>query len=333
MRRVDINQVPAGDQNHNGTSDRLEYVHCGADAACQAALRPFGVFGNNTINFWRNNGTSKYKSLQTQLNSRFGRGSQFQVSYTWSDLTADDPLTDSSGGIFNGAMTDLNNPGLDRGKAGIHRKHVVNSSLVWHAPSFENRGRFVSSVLGDWSLGGVMFYATGVPLTIYTGGVSGIAGGLAGTGYEGNQRPIRVPGQSCRAHGGRKEQWLNPNAWTITGYQLGTTGQMAKRGECEGPSFFEVDLSFYKDIRLGGKLNSQLRIEVFNVTNETNFINVNTTLSPTDVRYNNVDASHPNGDPTTATSVLSSKVPLTFGQAQAVRDPRQIQIGFKLFFN
>jgi len=327
MRRVDINQVPAGDTNHNGITDRLEYVRCGTgNDGCQGALRPYGIVtGDNTINFWKNDGRSDYKSIQTQLTSRFGRGSQFQVSYTWSDLEANDALTDSAGSIQPVAITDLSNPGLDWGKAGIHRKHVLNSSLVWHAPDFENKGRALSALLGGWSLGGVVSYATGVPLTIYTGTIPGIDGGLAGTGYAANQRPIRVAGQSCRAHGGRKEQWLNPRAYTLVGYQLGSTNQMASRGDCEGPDFFQVDLMFYKNVRFANRINGQLRFEVFNVTNRDNFIFVDTTMDPISVTFD--------GSVDQATRVVGEEIPLNFGQATATRDPRQVQVGIKLFFD
>jgi len=326
MRRGDINQVPFGDVNRNGISDRLEYVHCGADDACQAALRPYGVVtGDNTINFWRNDGNSEYNSIQTQLNSRFGRGSQFQASYTWSKLDANDPLNDSAGSIQPVAITDLSNLGLDRGRAAANREHVFNSSVVWHAPAFDNRGSVFRTILGDWSIGGIVFYASGVPLTVFTGEVPGVAGGPAGTGYLGNQRPIRVAGQPCKAKGGRKEQWLNPRGWTLVGYNLGTTNQMSERGECDGPDFFEVDLSFYKNIRFGKHLDGQFRIEVFNVTNETNFTNVNTTLAPISVTLDGPSGS--------ATRITGEEIPLTFGQATGTRDPRQIQLGIKIFFD
>ena len=330
MRRADINQVPAGDPNGNGILDRLEYVRCGSgDGAnpCQAALRPFGTAtGDNTINFWRNDGASEYQAIQTQLISRFGRGSQLQVSYTWSDLEANDPLTDSAGSIQPVAITDLSNLDLDWGSAGIDREHVFNTSLVWHAPTFEERGGLFSAIFGDWTLGGIVSYASGVPLTIYTGAIPGTDGGLAGTGYGGNLRPLRVPGQSCKASGGRTEQWLNPRAYTMVGYQLGSTNQMSSRGDCEGPEFFQIDLMFFKNLRFGERFDAQLRFEVFNVSNEENFIFVDTTMDPISVTYDT-------GDLASATRVVGEQIPLNFGQATATRDPRQIQLGIKFFID
>jgi hypothetical protein len=322
MRRVDINQVPAGDPNGNGVADRLEFVRCGADAGCQNALRSFSPFGS--ILQWRNDGESEYESIQSQVVSRFGRGSHFQLSYTWSDLESNDPLTDSGGGAFPGNVTDLDNLGLDWGHSAIHREHVLNSSLIWNGPGFEGRGGVMRALLGDWSIGGIVSWASGAALTVYNGGIPGLTG-LAGTGFANNQRPIRVSGEPCKARGGPSEQWLNPNAWTLVGYELGGTSQMARRGECEGPEFFQVDLSFYKHIPFTERIEAQLRFEIFNLTDETNFILVDTTLDPTSVTLD--------GPTDQATQVTDFERSGTFGQAFGVRDPRQIQIGLKLSFN
>jgi hypothetical protein len=323
-RRVDINQVPAGDVSGNGVTDRLEFVQCGGDPGCRAALRPYGVFGDSTILFWQNDGESEYDSLQTQLVSRFGRGSHLQVSYTYSQLEANDPLNDAGAGTFAGQITDLSNPGLDWGKAALHRPHVANASLLYHLPALEGRGSWIEALLGDWGVGLIGQYATGTALTVYTGTVPGLGGGPAGTGFTDNQRAIRVPGEPCRASGGPPEQWLNPNAFTLVGYRLGDTSQMSSRGSCEGPDYFQVDMSLFKDFRITGRVRAQLRFEVFNVTNETNFFGVNTTLGPTSVTLD--------GPVDSATEIVDFTPSGSFGQAFGARDPRQIQLGFKLFF-
>ena len=88
------NQVLNGDINSNGVDDRLEYV---TTTPANAALRQFGVFGNTNIGLWDHTGESKYHSMQTQFISRFGRGSQFQASYTLARSRANFAMTDSGG--------------------------------------------------------------------------------------------------------------------------------------------------------------------------------------------------------------------------------------------
>ena len=318
-RRSDINQVPAGDRNNNGVADRLEFVRRSGDTGGQAALRPYGVFGNSSILYWEQDGKSEYDGLQTQFKTRFGRGSQFQVSYTLSRFKANDPLNDAGAGAFAGQVLDRDED-LDWGYAALDRRHIANASLLWRLPSFEGQGGLVQHLLGDWTVGALAFYGSGAPLNVTIGGVPGVNGPL-GTGYADNQRPLRVPGVSCRGTG---SQIINPRAYTLNGLLLGNTSQVGDRGECVGPDYFQVDLSFYKDIHLGKRLKAQLRFEVFNLLDEVNFTAVDTTLDPTSVTLDAPLAS--------ATKIVDSVIPASFGQATGARDPRQIQLGLKFLF-
>ena len=320
LRRVpDINQVRSGDGNGNGVSDRLEYVRLSDDRVAAGALRPYGAFGDVWIQYSENNGSSIYHALQAQLRSRFGRGSQLQASYTWSRLIANDTLETSFG---EGSPSDLDDPSLDRGLSPLSRKHVFNASLVLRLPALTSQAGFTRGVLGGWEIAAILVAASGAPLTIYTGNLPGLSG-VSGTGLVFNQRPNRVPGEPCRAASGPPEQWLNPRAFTLAGFELGTFGN-AGRGICDAPGIFQVDLGLYKNIPIGRRLQAQLRFEVFNVFDRTQFRNVNTNLSPTSIT---LDALLPS-----ATRITGQELPATFGQAQATRDPRQAQFGLKLIF-
>jgi len=164
--------------------------------------------------------------------------------------------------------------------------------------------------------------ASGSPLTIFTGFVPGV-GEVSGTGFVFNQRPNRVAGEPCRASGGPKEQWLNPRAFTLNGFALGTFGS-AGRGICEGPGTFQVDLALYKNVQLGRRLRAQLRFEVFNAFNHDQFLGLDTTMDPLSVT---LDAPLES-----ASKVIDSQLPLSFGQVTKVRDPRQAQFGLKFIF-
>ncbi|HEX6737945.1 MAG TPA: hypothetical protein VF310_06740, partial [Vicinamibacteria bacterium] len=244
LRVRDVNQVRDGDNNHNGVSDRLEYARAVGDTAAAGALRPFAAFGDAQIAWWDHSGSSIYHSLQTQIISRFGRGSQFTASYTWSRLIADDPLDDSSSGLQAGtAISDVDNLSLDRGLPRTHRKHIVNASLVLNLPTLEQKTGFLKHVFGDWQVSTIAVGSSGAPLTVYAGTVPDV-NSISGTGYGANQRPNRVAGVSCRNSGGLPEQWLNPAAFTLNGFQLGTLGDSG-RGVCEGPNLLQVDLALY----------------------------------------------------------------------------------------
>lgn len=312
LRRYDLNQVPP--------ENRLAYVQASGDGGAQAALRPYSVFGNNTILFWENDGKSLYHSLQAHFVTRFGRGSHFQASYTLSKSKADDPLTDSGAGTFNGQTTDLTNQQADYALSGIDRRHVANASLVLFTPDFEGKSPIVKSVFGNWQVGTIVLYSSGTPITVYTGGIPGLSDGGSGTGFGGNQRPNRT-NQPCRG-GDSDISFLNPAAFTLDGFELGTIGTSG-RSVCEGPSFFQVDLSLFKNIRITDRFNLQFRIEIFNVFDRVNLLNIDNQLDPSSVVLDNADQSQ-------ATRVVSATIPATFGLATRARDPRQFQLGLRL---
>jgi hypothetical protein len=317
LKLYDINQVPQ--------QNRLAYARS-QDAAGSGEFRPFNVFGNQRITFWGHEGSSKYHSLQTQLLSRFGHGSQVQLSYTWSKTTGDVPLDDSGGSLSaDASVSDLGRPELDRGLARTHRAHVFNASLVLALPKLDSRSSFVKNVFGDWEIASIAVASSGSPITIYTGVIPDLNGGPSGTGYNDNQRPNRVAGQPCRGTG-LKEQFINPAAFTLNGFQLGTFGD-AGRGICEGPSLVQLDLSLYKNVKLSERAKLQLRFEVFNVLNRVNFSSqgFNNTINPSSVTFDT-------GDPATANRITSFTPSGGFGQATATRDPRQAQFGVKLIF-
>jgi hypothetical protein len=328
VNKYDVNQVPRGDLNGNGVPDRLDYIRAGGDG--DGSVRPFFSGGNNRILYWDYNGESEYDALQTQLQTRWGRASQAQVSYTWSRFKANTSLLSSSAGEENVQATDIADFGLDWADADLAREHVFSASAIWNLPTFEGQGGFMRYVLGDWTIAGVVGYSTGVPVTLYVTGIPELGGGgWVGTGYNGNNRPIRVPGVSC---GGRGNQIVNSAAFTLDGARLGDVSQMARRGECEGPDYFQVDLSFYKHIPLGKRLDGQFRFEIFNLTDEVNFVSNSIALnaSPFNVVFGN-DAGEvvPLAE---ATQILSADFPENWGEATAVRNPRQVQLGFKLSF-
>jgi hypothetical protein len=313
----DANQVPPG--------NRLDYIHAGSDSAASAALRPYGVFGDQTIAILSHDGSTIYHSLQSQLVSRFGHGSQFQASYTFSRAIGDVPLNgDGENGLDSATISLRENPGLDRGLTRNSRKHIFNASLVLALPELENKSGFEKHVLGGWEISTIAQYSSGAPLTIFTGPIPDLANGVSGTGLGDNQRPNVVPGQPCHATNGPPQQILNPNAWTLTGFELGTFGNSG-RGVCTGPDFAQVDLALYKNIKIGQKVKAQLRFEVFNVFNRVNFVGVQNSLNP-------ISATLDTGSQATATKIIDFQPAGDFGQAGGTRDPRQAQFGIKLTF-
>src|SRR5262249_8018690 len=141
-----------------------------------------------------------------------------------------------------------------------------------------------------------------------------------------------VAGHDCQANTGDKAQWLNPAAWTLNGYQIGTNGNTG-RNTCNGPGLFQTDASLYKNIDLGtSKVKLQLRFEVFNVFNTTNFLATSLTNGGVITSYNPQNVVFDTGSGRTATQGMRASPAGNVGQLTAARDPRTAQIGIRLSF-
>ena len=206
-------------------------------------LRPYGVFGDGRIVIWGHDGESNYHSLQTQLVSRFGRGSQFQTSYTWSQVArARSRSTTAAASATTTASPTSATGTWTAGRTRTDRTHIFNASLVLVLPSLENKTGFVKNVFGDWEVASIVAAASGQAISVYTR--AGSPGSTAALGHRLHRQPAAEPRRrACPAapSGGNKEQILNPAAFTLNGFQLGTIGD-AGRGICEGPGLFQVDL-------------------------------------------------------------------------------------------
>jgi hypothetical protein len=132
--------------------------------------------------------------------------------------------------------------------------------------------------------------------------------------------------QPCRVSTANELQWLNPAAFTLDGYPIGTNGS-AGRNICDGPGLFQADASLYKNIKLSSRVKLQLRFEVYNLFNRVNFLGYSLNTG-----YNAENVVFDTGDAATATRILSAAPPGNFGQFSAARDARTVQLGIRLLF-
>jgi hypothetical protein len=320
--------------NEIAPANRLQFSRTG-----DASLRPLngiaGIGGNVTL--MTRDRDSIYHALQAQLVSRFGRGSILSVAYTLASSRATTGLGNADGpGLSNlNAYTDSTNPDLDYARGAIDRTHVFSGSLIWALPTLEEKGGVVKHIFGDWQFNAIVQTGTGYPITVVTGSVPGVSGNgnsPSGTGNGNNlTRPNRVEGQPCTLDSSDPTQYLNPAAWTLNGYVLGTNGNSG-RNICDGPGFFQADASLYKNIKLGSRVKLQLRFEVFNLFNTVNLVGTSMTNGGALTAYNAQNVVFDTGSGATATRIQSAQPVGNFGQMTQARDPRTAQLGIRLSF-
>jgi hypothetical protein len=280
LRGIHLNEVSNIDEI--APQNRLSWLYR-ASGDNANSLFPFGAMFANAparIQYWAHRGDSIYHSLQSMFTLRMSRNSIWQTSYTWSKNignTEGDYTNNANGGI-----ADIYNPRASRGLLDFDRPHVFASSLVYNLPTLEGHSGLLKNVAGGWDTTTIISLATGPALTIsgtldnvtcavgcglQAGNLfSGDPWGLGATQYYGT-RPL-MTGKPCFS--GDKLHWLNPAAFTMNGYVLGSRPP-GNIGQCHGPGMQDVDFGLDKNWTLHENIKLQFRIESFNLFNHPMF--------------------------------------------------------------
>ena len=244
------------------------------------ANRPYRGFGRIILH--ETSARSDYDSLQVSIRRSYADLS-FGLAYTLSRSRGD---ADSEDSASSGSLPqDPRNPGAEYSFQDFDRKHVLAINYIYRLPFFRSQEGLTARVLGGWEVSGVTRYYTGRRLTVTAG---------TNTTIFGDQITLRanyVPGQDPNAApaGGRtQDQWLNTAAFARPAPgQLGT----APRNGIVGPSYFNTDLSVFKDVVVAARSKVQLRVEVFNVFNKKNYRSIDTNM--TSLRFGSVTDIEP----------------------------------------
>lgn len=209
---------------------------------------------------------SSYNSLQVSMNKRYSNGLTASAAYTWSK-TLDYFSINTYGGY------EIANPFnffFRRSVSDQDRPQRFVSSFVWDlpAPVGKDAPAVAKALTRNWKVSGILTLQSGSPFTINAPG-NPVAG--AGTAYAdliGVGNPVL---DTSRSKGEKIAEYFditrfsNPAAGAY-----GTLGRNALRG----PGYANLDASMVKGFRLpplGEAGLAQLRFEVFNVFNRTNF--------------------------------------------------------------
>jgi hypothetical protein len=334
---ADLNVVPV--------ADRLTYVQNENSSAPDAgtflaSLRPFGAGrGNQSIRYYSHGSSSNYQSLQAFYNMRIRSRATFQAAYTWSKLLADSQRLDTPAINLDGT-----NRHVTYGPDILNHPQIFSGSFVYELPALSNWNGFVRQVLGGWEASTIVGISSGPSITPLVtvqglGDPSGVGNGDA----TGRERPNRVAGQPCRASGADSQTYLNPNMFTVNGFQLGKIGT-AGVGLCSGPPTRNVDLGVDKNFKITEHITAQFRLEFFNLFNHPLYV-ANDVINNATINFNNpvfgdangnVVAPNANGVLVGATQILSATPApnSNYGRTTDVRENgfRQIQYALKIVF-
>lgn len=247
-----------------------------------AGRRPYPNFAS--VSVFESDGDSWYHALRSGLQRRFTGGFSLNVSHVWSHMIDTTGTSFLAEGTSN-AKRDVNNRAAEKGNSIFDARHRLVVSYVVELPF---QGRFA----GGWQLSGVTTFQTGTPVD------AGLSFDNANSGSVGDNRPDLVgdPNTGPRT----PEQWFNLAAFaTPAPFTFGTAG----KNVITGPGLNTSDFSVIKNLRFAKTGKLQLRLEVFNIFNTTNFSAPNATF----------------GNP-------------NFGVISSAGEAREIQFGVKVGF-
>jgi len=243
---------------------KIPYAGYPLSTTVAQSLRPFPQFGSVGLDL-APLGNTWYDSLQAKVTKRFSKGLDFTVAYTFSKNLA--TVTEQGGGtvrvndVFNRASLKTFSPN--------DRPHVLVTNFRYEVPNFGfiNRNRMTRTLLGGWTISGILRYASGEPIP-----VPGAQNNLSQLLFR-SALANRVPGQplftkdlNCGCIDPSKDFVLNPAAWSDPA--PGTYGVGAPYySDYRFARVYDESLSFGKVTRIRERMTFEFRAEFFNVFN------------------------------------------------------------------
>lgn len=242
---------------------------------------------------------SNFNSLQATL-SHHSNGLTLNLAYTWSknlsNLNGDPDVVIGT----SEASTNSYDINMDYGPASLNQPQTFVANYVYELPFFKESHDLRGYALGGWEVSGITALESGQSITVVQANdpFANYPGGIdiATPNYDILPRPDRIaPIKRVKS----QAQWFDTASFTDAVGHFGSTGN----GTLIGPGIDSWDIGIVKNTRLAKEYRLQFRGEFFNAFNHTNFQAVDT----------NIDTS-------------------AFGQVTTAHNPRNIQLGAKLYF-
>jgi hypothetical protein len=242
----------------------LDVNQAGLGSGGANSTRPyFAQYPNyGVINQIQGIGTSNYNSLQALLRMSSWHGLTSQFAYTWGHSL------DEISEIY------LYNPQnslcfkCEYGNSDFDVRNTFTSFVSYLVPAFAHGPTALKS---GWQFNTLMNFHGGQPFTIYSSNVGGSGNGEYAERANKNPGVSAYAGVSHSVQGtaatGYSVSWMNPNAYTPS---LNGAYGTSQRNDLHGPGFADVDLSVFKNTKVTERINTQFRVEMFNLFNRLN---------------------------------------------------------------
>jgi hypothetical protein len=249
--------------------------------------------------------TSNYNALQVSLNRRLSKGLTVGAAYTWSKFLTTNPQDRSLG-----VQDTYNIPG-EYGPSTFNTPQILVISYVYDFPFYQAQKGLVGHVLGGWELSGITNFQSGQSITITqaTDPFATAANDNSGVNLSRDSAttPLIRSDLIGDPHGPKTAtEFFNTAAFAVATGHFGDE----RPGTVQAPGFQLWNMSLIKNFNFAERVRFQLRLETFNTFNHGNpELNFAESVTP-------------------QTTVGATG----FGQINGWHDPRNVQIGAKLYF-
>ncbi len=289
--------------------------------------------GFSTITQQQMRSWETYHSLQLSINRRMRNGIAFGFNDTWTLYDHTNSALRLQHNADGSVVERADQSDADKllGTA-IPTKHLMKANAVWTLPTLKSDQailKLIGYVVNDWQLSSVWTGRTGAAYSIgyayQTGG-----GNVNITGSPDFAGRVRIVGDTD--DGCSSDSLRQFTASAFQGPTVGSVGLESGAGYLRGCFLSTFDTAIARNVKMGGKRNLQIRIDLFNVFNSAQVTNRNTTMnltSPSDpVTITNLpyDAT---GNPVAARSLPRGA---GFGVATAYATPRNVQVQLRFSF-
>jgi len=226
-------------------------------------LRPYT--GYSEFNYYDASESSRYSAWQNTVRKRFANGFHFGLMYAWANSIS---FSNAANIGYPNPPQNSNNIRGDKGPSPFDIRHRFNTDFMYELPLARlsaSTGRGARLLLGGWQLSGILTAETGAPLNI-----------TQSTSYS-STRPDFIGGDPYLADANATLQYLNKTAFARTPIGMGNAplrfGNVG-RNALRLPGFWNLDLGLAKNLALTERYRLQIRGEMFNSLNHTNFSTV-----------------------------------------------------------
>jgi hypothetical protein len=226
-------------------------------------LRPFPNYSE--YNYYDGSESVRYNAWQNTLRKRFDNGFQMGAVYVWANTSS---FSNAANLGFPNPPQNSNNIRGDKGPSPFDIRHHFHSDFLYELPFLRLTGRDGSGwrlLLSGWQFSGIYTAETGAPINA-----------TQSTTYQ-STRPNFNGGDPYAADPETTLQYLNPAAFARipigaggAPLQFGNLGRNALRA----PGFWNLDLALSKNLHFTERYRLQIRCDMFNSLNHTNFSGV-----------------------------------------------------------